>query len=162
MRSNTDKPGSGNGWAAIATWVVPRTGMSQTAVAARRSSIIQVRRGISPLNADRRLRRACRSTDRDYWTKALREAERELEAATTRSAVNTAAKKLPRAKAELKALEDVLAERPKRESTRGRGTGGASSEPARLRRSQILTVPDAPRPSATRVRASSLTSRPRS
>ena len=49
--------------------------------------------------------------DRDYWTKALREAERKLEAATTRTAVNTAAKKLQRAKAELKALEDVPAKR---------------------------------------------------
>jgi hypothetical protein len=35
--------------------------------------------------------------DREYWTKALREAERELEAATTRTAVNAAAKKLQRA-----------------------------------------------------------------
>jgi hypothetical protein len=40
-----------------------------------------------------------------YWTKALREAEAELEAARTRTAVNTAAKKLQRAKAELRALE---------------------------------------------------------
>jgi hypothetical protein len=31
--------------------------------------------------------------DRDHWTKALREAERELEAATTRIAVKAAAKK---------------------------------------------------------------------
>jgi hypothetical protein len=53
------------------------------------------------------------SMDRDYWTKALREAERELEDATTRSAVNAAAKKLMQAKAELKALEDMPAERPK-------------------------------------------------
>jgi hypothetical protein len=37
-------------------------------------------------------------TDREYWTKQLREAERELEAATERSEVNAAAKKLQRAK----------------------------------------------------------------
>jgi hypothetical protein len=39
--------------------------------------------------------------DHAYWTKALQEAERELEAATTRTAVNAAAKKLQRARAEL-------------------------------------------------------------
>jgi hypothetical protein len=62
---------------------------------------------------------------RDYWTKALREAERELEAATTRTAVNTAAKKLQRAKAELKALEAEKADRPKRKSSRGSRSAGA-------------------------------------
>jgi hypothetical protein len=36
--------------------------------------------------------------DRDYWTKELREAERELEAATRRSDINAAAKRLQRAK----------------------------------------------------------------
>src|SRR5919106_3591583 len=55
MRSNADKPASGNGWAAIAPWVVPRTGMSQTAVAAGRRVVIRVRRGISLLNTDLRL-----------------------------------------------------------------------------------------------------------
>ena len=45
--------------------------------------------------------------DRERWTKALREADRELGAARTLTAVNAAAKKLQRAKAELKALEDV-------------------------------------------------------
>jgi hypothetical protein len=40
--------------------------------------------------------------DREYWTKALSEAERELEAATGRSGLNAAAKKLMRAKQELK------------------------------------------------------------
>jgi hypothetical protein len=44
-------------------------------------------------------------TDREYWTRKLQEAERELEAATTRSDVNAAAKRLQRAKAELKRLE---------------------------------------------------------
>jgi hypothetical protein len=43
--------------------------------------------------------------DLNFWTKKLREAERELEAATKRSDVNAAAKKLQLAKAELKALE---------------------------------------------------------
>jgi hypothetical protein len=46
--------------------------------------------------------------DRAYWTKTLREAERELEAATTRTAVNAAAKELQRARAELKALDAVI------------------------------------------------------
>ena len=42
--------------------------------------------------------------DLKFWTKALREAERELDAATTRTALH-AAKKLMRAKAQLKWLE---------------------------------------------------------
>ena len=37
--------------------------------------------------------------DRDYWTKQLREPEREFEAATGRSDVDAAAKELQRAKA---------------------------------------------------------------
>jgi hypothetical protein len=44
-------------------------------------------------------------SDREYWTKRLKEAEAELEAATRRSDVNAAAKKLQLAKAELKRLE---------------------------------------------------------
>jgi hypothetical protein len=40
-----------------------------------------------------------------FWKKALREAERELDAATTRTALDAAAKKLMRAKAEPKRLE---------------------------------------------------------
>ena len=43
--------------------------------------------------------------DRDYWTKVLRAAERELEAATRRSDVDAAARKLQRAKAQLKRLQ---------------------------------------------------------
>jgi hypothetical protein len=50
----------------------------------------------------------------DYWTKKLRDAQAELDTARTRTEVNAAAKKLQRAKAELKALE--AAERPKRRS----------------------------------------------
>jgi hypothetical protein len=61
-----------------------------------------------------------------YWTKTLRQAEAELEVATTRSAVNAAAKKLQRAKAELKALDSEAAERPKRRASRGSGPAGAS------------------------------------
>jgi hypothetical protein len=34
--------------------------------------------------------------DQEYWTKALNEAERELEAATTHSGLNAAASKLTR------------------------------------------------------------------
>ena len=40
--------------------------------------------------------------DLKFWQKALREAERELDAATTRTALDAAAKKFMRAKAELK------------------------------------------------------------
>jgi hypothetical protein len=42
--------------------------------------------------------------DRAYWTKMLREAEDELEAARTRTEVNAAAKKLQKAKVELREL----------------------------------------------------------
>jgi hypothetical protein len=43
--------------------------------------------------------------DLKFWQEALREAERELDAATTRTALDAAAKKLMRAKAELKRLQ---------------------------------------------------------
>jgi hypothetical protein len=43
--------------------------------------------------------------DRAYWTRKLQEAEAELDAATTRTAINAAAKRLQRVKAELKRLE---------------------------------------------------------
>jgi hypothetical protein len=52
------------------------------------------------------------SMDRDYWTKQLREAERELDAATRRSDANAAAKKLRRAKAALKRLEQARPQPP--------------------------------------------------
>jgi hypothetical protein len=65
--------------------------------------------------------------DREYWTRQLREAEAELEAATRRSDVNAAAAKLQRAKAALKRLEAEAAERPKRRPSRGSGSAGASS-----------------------------------
>jgi hypothetical protein len=44
--------------------------------------------------------------DRAYWTKMLREAEAELEAARTRTEVNAAAKKLQKAKAQLGEFRD--------------------------------------------------------
>jgi hypothetical protein len=40
-----------------------------------------------------------------YWTSILREAERELEAATTRAAMNAAGKKLMEAKTQVKRLQ---------------------------------------------------------
>ena len=47
--------------------------------------------------------------DLTYWTEKLRQAEQELDAAGTRTAVNPAAKKLQYAKAQLTALEDMPA-----------------------------------------------------
>lgn len=44
-------------------------------------------------------------SDHEYWTTALRKVERELEAATTRTAINAAAKRVMRAKAERKRLQ---------------------------------------------------------
>jgi hypothetical protein len=43
--------------------------------------------------------------DLNLWKKALREAERELDAAATRTALDAAAKKFMRTKAELKRLQ---------------------------------------------------------
>jgi hypothetical protein len=63
--------------------------------------------------------------DLEYGKKALREAERELEAATTRSAVNVAAKKVMRAKQELKWMEEA-GSAPKR-SSRATASAAASS-----------------------------------
>ena len=65
--------------------------------------------------------------DRSYWQRKLQEAEAELDAARTRTEVNAAAKKLQRAKAELRALEDVPADRPKRRPSRGSRSAAASS-----------------------------------
>jgi hypothetical protein len=65
--------------------------------------------------------------DRDYWIKALRKAERELEAATTRIAIDAAAKTLMCAKAELKQLDTNPTARPKRRASRASGAAGASS-----------------------------------
>lgn len=65
--------------------------------------------------------------DRAHWQKELRKAEAELEAARTLTAVKVAARKLQRAKTELKSLEDAPAERPKRRASRGRASGATSS-----------------------------------
>jgi hypothetical protein len=45
-------------------------------------------------------------SDLEYWKAKLNEAERELDAARTRTAVHAAARKLQQVKAELKQLED--------------------------------------------------------
>jgi hypothetical protein len=50
----------------------------------------------------------------EYWRTKLREAEAELDAAKTLTAVKAAASKLQRVKAELKALEGKAPELPKR------------------------------------------------
>lgn len=65
--------------------------------------------------------------DRAYWTRALREAERELDAAKGRTAVSAAARKLQRARAELKRLEELEpSKEPKpRVTTRARGPASA-------------------------------------
>jgi hypothetical protein len=47
--------------------------------------------------------------DYSYWQTAVREAEAELDAARTRSEIAAAARKLERAKAELKRLEGQAA-----------------------------------------------------
>ena len=44
--------------------------------------------------------------DLTYWTEKLRQAERELDAAITRTAVNDAAKRYQQAKAELKGSKE--------------------------------------------------------
>lgn len=54
----------------------------------------------------------------DYWTNALQQAEAELAAAKRRTEVDLAAKKLQRAKAELKRLQ---AKQPTRRSGRSSG-----------------------------------------
>jgi len=53
---------------------------------------------------------------RERLTKAVEQAERELDAATTRTTINAAAAKLQRARAELKRLDAAPSERPKRRS----------------------------------------------
>jgi hypothetical protein len=60
---------------------------------------------------------------RERLTKAVEEAQRELNAAKRITELNRAAKKLQRAKAELQAFEDEQ----KRLPTRGGGSAGASS-----------------------------------
>lgn len=62
--------------------------------------------------------------ERDYWTRKRDEAERELDAAKGRTALNAAAKKLQLPSAELKRLDEQ--EKSKR-PTRGRRSAGASA-----------------------------------
>jgi hypothetical protein len=50
--------------------------------------------------------------DAKFWQRALKEAERELDAAKTRTALEAAAKKLMRAKEALKRLERPPSDRP--------------------------------------------------
>ena len=57
--------------------------------------------------------------DLTYWTEKLRQAEQELDAARTRTEVNEAASRYQRAKAELKALEQ-LGKAAKRPAARNR------------------------------------------
>jgi hypothetical protein len=64
--------------------------------------------------------------DVQFWTRKVREAEADLDAAETRTALDTAAKKLQRARAALEALEAKAAERPKQRSSRGSGSADAS------------------------------------
>jgi hypothetical protein len=56
--------------------------------------------------------------DRAYWTKRLEEAERELEAAKGRTALNAASKKLQMARRELKQLDEATGSKSK--TNRGR------------------------------------------
>jgi hypothetical protein len=63
--------------------------------------------------------------EHERLAKAVEEAERELDDARTLIALNAAAKKLQRARAELKALD--AEEKPKRRASRGRESAGASS-----------------------------------
>ena len=65
--------------------------------------------------------------DRAYWTRALQKAGRKLDAAKGRTAVNAAARKLQRERAELKRLdESEPSKEPKpRVTTRARGPASA-------------------------------------
>jgi hypothetical protein len=65
--------------------------------------------------------------ERDRLTKAVEEAQQELDAAKRLSEVNRAAKKLQRARSELRSFEDEQPKRPKRGSSRGRGSAGDAS-----------------------------------
>jgi hypothetical protein len=62
-----------------------------------------------------------------YWTEKLRQAEQDLDAARTRTALDEAARRFQRAKAELKRLEIGQAEKPQRRPSGGRAARVASS-----------------------------------
>jgi hypothetical protein len=65
--------------------------------------------------------------DRDYGVKQLREAEAETEAPRGKVATDAVARKVMRAKRDLKLLEAASPEKPKRRATRGGASGAASS-----------------------------------
>jgi hypothetical protein len=65
--------------------------------------------------------------DRIYWQRKLQEAEAELDAATRRSDVDAAARKLQYAKARLKALEAETVKPPKRPAINDSRSAAASS-----------------------------------
>jgi hypothetical protein len=60
--------------------------------------------------------------DLTYWTEKLRQTEQDLDAARTRTAVDEAAARYQRAKAELKAPEQA-AKKPRRSASRGSRSG---------------------------------------
>jgi hypothetical protein len=64
--------------------------------------------------------------DLTYWTEKLSEAEQELDAARTRTAVGEAPARYQRAKVELKRLE---ADRPAPKRRASRGSGSAVASP---------------------------------
>ena len=64
--------------------------------------------------------------DIKFWTRALREAEAELEAATTRTALNAAAKRLMRARAELKEAGAAEPTRPATDAVTSNGSSRAN------------------------------------
>jgi hypothetical protein len=66
------------------------------------------------------------ATELTYWTEKLRQAEQELDAARTRTALGEAARKFQQARAELKRLE-MDREQPKRRASRGSRSASASS-----------------------------------
>jgi hypothetical protein len=83
-----------------------------------------------------------RRMDRAYWIKQLEEAERELDAAKGRVALNAAAKKLQAARAELKRLEAELGQEPRRPPTRpSRAIACSGKERALARPFSLLAVP---------------------
>jgi hypothetical protein len=77
---------------------------SQERMLRERGRVVQRARPLCGFGVITIYRLAMRANVR-YWESLLREAERELEAATTRAAINAAGKKLMDAKAKLKQLQ---------------------------------------------------------
>jgi hypothetical protein len=84
------------------------------------------RSGTSLRDRDRRLESAAAmpSMHREYWKTALREALVELDSARGKTATDAAARRVMRARTELKLLG--APKRPKRRATRALGAAGAS------------------------------------